>query len=237
MTSRGHSADGGRDRGGAAAIPRYLPWAFWALGALFYCYGFFQRVAPSVMVEDLMRDFAVNATILGNLTAFYYYAYAAVQLPCGVLVDRWGARRMLAAAATLCAAGSLLFATTDSLALAYLGRLLIGTGAGFPFVGTLKLAAVWFPLRRFALLVGLTLMMGMAGGIGGQAPLAAAVEAVGWRATLMAAAAVGLVLAAVIRLVVQDGPPAAGAGETARGGLLHGLGQVLANGQTWILAL
>ncbi len=241
MASGGASHDGrgaGGNAGTDAAVSPLFPWIVWSLGALFYCYGFFQRVAPGVMVEELMRDFAASAAILGNLSAFYYYAYAGVQLPVGILVDRWGARSMLAAAATLCALGSLLFATTDSLWLAYLGRLLIGAGAGFTFVGTLKLGAVWFPPRRFALLTGLTLMMGMIGGVGGQAPLAAAVAAVGWRATLIAAGAVGLLLAILIWSVVRDrAVPGSAAAPAFRGGLFHGLGQVLRAPHNWIIAL
>ncbi len=86
----------GRDDSGRSAAVGLLPWFMWSLGALFFGYGFFQRVAPSIMVSDLMRDFAVGAAILGNLSAFYYYAYAGMQLPVGVLVDNWGPRRALA---------------------------------------------------------------------------------------------------------------------------------------------
>ena len=234
MTSGGASRGG--NGGERAAVSSFFPWIVWSLGALFYCYGFFQRVAPSVMVEELMRDFAASAAILGNLSAFFYYAYAGVQLPVGILVDRYGARSMLTAAAVLCASGSLLFATTDSLWLAYLGRLMIGAGAGFTFVGTLKLGAVWFPPRRFALLTGMTLMMGMLGGVGAQAPLAAAVAEVGWRATLIAAAAIGLFLAVAIWLVVRE-RPAPGGPPIVRRGLLHGLGQVLRTPHNWTIGL
>ena len=237
MTSGGATGDG-HEAGKDTAFPSFFPWIVWLLGALFYCYGFFQRVAPSVIVEDLMRDFAASAAVLGNLSAFFYYAYAGVQLPVGVLVDRWGARSMLSMAATLCALGSLVFALTDSLWLAYLGRLMIGAGAGFTFVGTLKLSAVWFPTRRFALLTGLTLMMGMAGGIGGQAPLAAAVAEVGWRTTLVAAAVIGLLLAVLIRLVIRDrATPDSDRPRTARRGWFHGLGQVLRTPHNWIIGL
>ena len=69
------------------------------LGASLYSYGFFQRVAPSVMVEDLMREFAVTAAVLGHLSAFYFYAYAGLQIPLGVLLDRLGPRRVMTASA------------------------------------------------------------------------------------------------------------------------------------------
>ncbi|MCW5752751.1 MAG: MFS transporter, partial [Alphaproteobacteria bacterium] len=105
-----------REAGAGAA---WRPWAAWALGSLFFCYGFFHRVSPSVMVEDLMRDFAVGGAILGNLSAFYFYAYASLQIPVGLLLDRHGPRRLLTGAALLCAAGSLVFALAPGLGTAY----------------------------------------------------------------------------------------------------------------------
>ncbi|MCZ6636828.1 MAG: MFS transporter [Alphaproteobacteria bacterium] len=223
---------GGRDGTASAGL---VPWLVWSLGALFFCYGFFQRVAPSVMVSDLMRDFEINAAVLGNLLAFYFYAYAVVQLPVGVLVDSWGSRRLLAGGALVCGLGTLLFATAGSLGPAYLGRLLIGGGAGFAFVATLKLAGTWFPPGRFALMSGLTSMLGMTGAVLGQAPVAAAVAEFGWRPTLSATALLGLVLGLAIWLMIRDGPLGRPVRPSRSSGLLHGLGQVARNPQSWIV--
>ncbi len=221
-----------------SSAQRLVPWIMWGLAAAFYGYGFFQRVAPSVMVGELMRDFGVGAAALGNLSAFYFYAYAGLQLPVGVLMDRWGARRMLAAAALLCGIGSLLFAFADSLAPAYAGRLLIGAGAGVTWVGALKLAGAWFEPRRFALLTGLTIMLGMAGAVAGQAPLAALVAGFGWRGTLVAAGLFALVLGGLIWVVVRDRPdPGRTPPEPVEGGLLHGLARTLVTAQCWLIAL
>ncbi|MDX9862903.1 MAG: MFS transporter [Rhodospirillales bacterium] len=211
-------------------------WAAWLCAACFYCYGFFQRVAPSVMVGDLMRDFGVSGAVLGNLTAFYFYAYAGLQIPVGVMVDRFGPRRMLTAAAILCTAGSWLFATAGSLGLAYAGRGLIGAGAGVAWIGTLQIVAFGFPAHRFALLSGLTLLLGMAGGIGGQAPLAFVIATAGWRPTLLGGTLVAAVLAALIWWVVRV--DAAPQGRSAGGGgVMRGLGSVLANRQSWTCAI
>lgn len=196
--------------GRARRAPAWLPWLVWGLGATLFCYGFFQRVAPSVMIDPLMRDLAVGGAVLGNLSAFYFYAYASLQIPIGLLLDRWGPRRMLTLGATLCALGSLIFAAAESLPQAYLGRLLIGGGAGFGFVGTLTLATHWFAPQRFARVSGLTMVFGMAGGMAGQAPLAALVEWTGWRDVLFGAGLVGLLLAAAIWLFVRDRPVESG---------------------------
>ncbi len=221
-------------------VPGWLPWLTWALGALLFCYGFFQRVAPSVMIDHLMRDLAVGGAVLGNLSAFYFYAYAGLQIPVGLMVDRWGARRLLTGGALLCGLGSLLFALAEDIAFAYAGRLLIGAGAGFGFVATLKLATAWFPPQRFAQISGLTIMFGMLGGIGGQAPLAALVETTGWRGTLFWAAGFALVIAGLIWLLVRDRPPDAPPEEAAAAtgrSFLAGLGHVVKTPQNWILAL
>ena len=159
------------------------------------------------MIDQLMRDLGVGAAVLGNLSAFYFYAYAGLQIPVGITLDRWGPRRVLTAAAAICAFGSLCFALSESLILLYLGRLMIGVGSAFGFVGALKLASVWFPARRFAQVSGMTLMIGMFGGIAGQAPLAVLVDAVGWRPALAGAAAAGALLAFGIWRIVRDRPP------------------------------
>src|SRR5256885_7523890 len=122
----------------------------WMVASLFFFYAFLQRVSPSVMVEELMRDFAVGAAVLGNLSAFYFYAYAGLQIPVGLLMDRIGPRRLTTAAAALCAVGSFVFAASDSVAVASLGRALIGAGAGFSFVAALTVATQWLPPQRLA---------------------------------------------------------------------------------------
>jgi MFS family permease len=216
----------------------FFPWAVWLLAAIFYCYIFFVRVAPSVMVAELMREFSVNAAILGNLSAVYFYAYAGMQLPVGILHDRFGPRRVLTGAAMLCALGSLLFATAESLTMAYIGRLLIGAGAGFALVGTLKVASIWHPPRRFALLTGLAISFGMVGAIGAQAPLAAAVAVTGWRWSMVIAAAFSCVLAALIWLVVRDRVgPRPEAEPPGQPGALASLRDVMMTPQTWYMAL
>ena len=117
------------------------------LAAFYFFYAFVQRVAPGIMVDDLMRDFAVGGALLGNLSAFYFYAYASIQMAVGVLMDRIGPRRLMAAACLTAALGSLIFSLADSLALAYAGRLLIGFGSAFAWVGLLTFSATWFPPR------------------------------------------------------------------------------------------
>ncbi|MBC8158422.1 MAG: MFS transporter [Alphaproteobacteria bacterium] len=199
-----------------------FPWAVWGLGTLLFFYAFFHRVAPAVMVNELMRDFAVGGAILGTLSALYFYPYAALQIPLGLMLDRWGPRRVLTVAAAFCGLGSLVFATADNLMIAYVGRAMIGAGAAFGWIGTLNLIAIWFPPQRFALLAGVTAMIGMSGAVAGQAPLAQIIHAFGWRETLGVAALYGGVLAIAFWVVVRNP-----AGSTA------GTGRRRAEGSIW----
>jgi MFS family permease len=183
----------------------------WTLAASTFLYAFLQRVSPSVMVEDLMRGFGVGAAVLGSLSAFYLYAYAALQIPLGLLFDRFGVRRLMAGSLLVSAAGSLIFAFAPSIEFAYAGRLLVGAGAACSFVGALTVTALWMPQPRFALLAGLIQLLGMTGAIFGQAPLAALVGAAGWRGGLAAMGALAAVLAVALYATLRDKPrPATG---------------------------
>jgi MFS family permease len=151
----------------------------------------------------------------------------------GVLTDRYGPRRLMAGAAVVCALGSVILALATDVRVAYLGRLLIGAGAAFSWVGTLTLAAQLLPAHRFAMFGGFAQLAGMAGGVVGQAPLGMLVAAAGWRGTILAAAAIGLALAAAIWTLVPEPRPHA----AAAGGILSGLRRVAGNPQTWINAV
>lgn len=200
-----------------------------ALGCLFFGYAFLQRVAPSVMTEELMRAFSVGGAALGSLSAFYFYAYAGMQLPVGLLIDRYGPRRLMAGAMATCMIGSLLFATADTLALASLGRALIGGAVAFGYVGAMTIAAHWFPPGRFSLLVGLLQAVGMAGAVAGQAPLRLVVDGAGWRESMIMVGALAALLALALFLVLRDRMDK----RKASGGMLAGIGHVLRRRDSW----
>jgi MFS family permease len=185
----------------------WFPWVVCGLGALFYTYEYFLRISPSVMTTDLMRSFGVSAGTFGNLIGFYYYAYTPAQLLVGVVMDRYGPRRLLTLACLVCAVGAYLFASAgrNDLALVAIGRFLMGFGSAFAFVGVLKLATIWLPADRFALAAGLTSALGTVGAMFGEVAMSRLVQSLGWRPTIFVAAALGVVLAVMIALFVRDG--------------------------------
>ena len=223
--------------------PLRLAFAVWGLGAAFYLIGFYQRVAPAVITRELMSEFALGAAALGNLAAFYYYSYVAVQIPAGVLADLWGPRRVLTAGAVIAAAGTLLFALAPGYAEASLGRLLIGGSVGVAFVAMLKLASHWFAPTRFAMLSGLALACGILGAVSAGVPLRLLVDAFGWRSVLSVSAGLTGLLAVGIWLAVRDDPVERGyasyapARSTSRASIRQSVMQALAARNVWLVFL
>lgn len=185
---------------------QFSAYVVFLLSATFYLYEFVLQVAPGVMAESMMKTFKVSAAGFGIVSAFYFYAYAPMQLPAGVLFDRYGPRKLMTYALILCALGSFFFASTDSLFTASLGRFLIGIGSAFSFIGVLVLISRWFPPQQFALLAGIAQLMSSVGAMFGEMPLAALIESVGWRNASFILAAVGFLLAALIWFIIRDYP-------------------------------
>ena len=220
-----------------------LAWSVWGLGALLYLIGFYQRVAPAVITDQLMVEFAIGGAALGNLSAFYFYSYVAMQIPTGMIADRWGPRRLLTAGAGIAALGSALFAFAPDIVWANAGRLLIGASVAVAFVSMLKLASHWFAPTQYALVSGMALLMGVVGGVVAGVPLRYLVEAFGWRPVMAVSAAITALLSVATWLHVRDDPVERGHashfqgehGAAASTSLLKGLAEVLSYPNIWIL--
>lgn len=227
-----------------ARAPGYMAWLSWGLGAAFYFSGFYQRVAPAVMTDQLMVDFGIGAAALGNLSAFYFYSYVAVQIPTGLLADVWGPRRILSTGAFVAALGALLFAGAPNILVASLGRLLIGASVGVAWVALLKLATHWFPPNRFAVATGLSLFVGLGGAVSAGVPLRFLVDHFGWRPVMGVSGALTLLIGVMIWVVVRDDPSEKGypsyapaAHASSSGSLISALRTVLRFKNVWLLTI
>lgn len=217
----------------------FIAWIVWALGCLFYFYENFLQVSPSVMSNELMRDFSVTSQTLGLLSGVYFYSYAALQLPCGILSDYFGPKRILFIATAICAVSTIAFGLTNHFPTACIARLMIGFGSAFAAVGTMKLASNWFKPEKFALLTGMMVTIGMLGGIAGETPQALMVDHFGWRHTMTYMGSIGLVLAVIIFLIVKDRPQHASVAKHHKNEhkISEGLSEALKNKQLWMVAL
>ena len=185
---------------------KFSAYVVFLLSATFYLYEFVLQVAPGVMKESMMIAFQVNAAGFGIISAFYFYAYAPMQLPSGLLFDRYGPRKLMTTALIMCAVGSVFFASTNSLVTAALGRFLIGIASAFSFIGVLVLVSRWFPPQQFAFLAGIAQLMSSVGAIFGEMPLAALINQVGWRYASFILALIGFGLAALTWVLIRDYP-------------------------------
>jgi len=216
----------------------FLPWLVWVLSALFYFYEFLLQAAPSVMVNDLMSDLSISATKIGTLGSAYFIAYAGLQIPAGVLLDKFGSKRLLTIACFTCSIGTFFFASAHSFWAAMLGRFFTGFGSAFAVIGCLNIAARWFKPSRFALLAGLTVTIGMLGAIFGQTPLALLIHHFGWRTAAKGLSVFGSLLALLIFFVIKDQPEGfkLDAPATHEAPMLAGLKYLIKKPQSWIVA-
>ncbi len=219
---------------------RFFPWLMCGLGAAFYCYEYILRILPSVMLTDLMQFYGLSAAGIGQLTAFYYYIYTPMQLPLGVLMDKYSPRFMLSFACGICVVGTYLFFLTSYFWIAACGRFLVGFGSAFAFVGVLKLATLWLPPERFALVSGLTTMLGMLGATFGTVVIDGMVTAFGWQYANYVCIFVGIILCLLLLAFIKEPSTSAQLQEDHDSSeamsfddLKLGLGKVLGNSQIW----
>ena len=218
-------------------------WMVWFIAALFYAYEFSQRVMPGIIAKPLMSTFHLNASALGSVDSLYFYAYAISQIFVGLILDKFGVKICIAAACLVVAIGTFSFAHSDSVMVLGLSRVAVGVGSAFAFVGCLKLAATWFPVSRFALLVGLTNMLGTIGALFGEEPLSHLVQTIGWQESLVLSALIGVIITVLIVIVVSNSPHQPkrncdlGFNVDCCSSLWRNLVSVLKHRQTWLVAI
>jgi len=180
-----------------------------------YFLSFFFRNVTAVISKDLAAEFSLSPADLGFLTSTYLLAFAAFQLPLGVLLDRYGPRRVVAALLCVACAGALIFSCSQNLFTLSVGRALIGLGVSAGLMGAIKAFSIWFPLSRLATLNGLYLGVGGLGALAATAPAEVLVEGLGWRAMFLTLSALCVAASLVVFFVVPE-KPLPGHGETLR---------------------
>jgi len=195
-----------RPRTGSHPLGGRRAWSVWCVGALAYMVAFFHRTSLGVASLAAQQRFGAGATALSTFAILQLGVYLVMQIPGGIMADRFGPRRMLGAALLLMALGETLFAFATSMPAAVLGRAVVGLGDAFTFISVIRLAASWFPRRRFALMTALTAMTGALGQVGGTVPLSAALRSYGWTPTFLGTAVLSVAVAVVVWAWVRDRP-------------------------------
>lgn len=237
-----------------ADIAKARRYRYLVCGSIFLAYVmvFFHRLCPAVIALDMQESFEVGGTLLGVLGSAYFYPYAIMQIPTGLLADSWGPRKTVASFLVLAAIGSLLMGYAPNLGLAVAGRVLVGVGVSTVFVCNFKLLAEWFSPRRFVVMGGLFMATGGLGALGASSPLAWLSDSLGWRGSLASVGLATAAIAALVWLVVRDKPqdkgwpslrtepayqPDKGGEPKAKIGLWAGMRQVVGAARFWPISL
>jgi sugar phosphate permease len=223
---------------------RYRWLIFWIL-AVSYILVYFHRLCPAVVAVDMMRDLQAGGPLLGLLGSAYFYPYAIMQLPAGLLSDSWGPRRAITLFFVVAFVGSLILGLAPSLFVAIVGRTLVGLGVSMLFVPSMKVLAEWFRVREFATMTGILMAMGGIGSLSAATPLAILSDWIGWRFSFVVVGGITLILAILVWLFVRDRPSDKGWPSPAEGmgsdrvpvGLLEGMKKVLTCPWFWPVAI
>lgn len=181
-------------------------WVLFILSASFLLFQFLMQFTSGLLVKDIMRDFGVAAIGASVITSAYYLSYVAMQTPAGMLVDRFGARKLLSLGAIIAALGCLLFATTHWVLIAILGRFLMGLGMSCGFVSGLFICRNWFSKKMYMFLLGLFESVGMFGIMFGNAYVANIISQVGWRTFVFSTFVIGVGFAILNPLLIRNTP-------------------------------
>ncbi|SDQ89284.1 nitrate/nitrite transporter [Quadrisphaera sp. DSM 44207] len=181
-------------------------WAVWGAGVAAYVVAVLQRTSFGVAGLEAAERFDAGASALSAFTVLQLLVYAGLQVPAGLALDRFGSRRLVTTGALVMALGQLVLALGETVPVAVLGRVLVGAGDALTFVSVLRLVPAWFPPARAPIVTQMTGLVGQAGQVLSAVPLVALLGAAGWTAAFGAAAALGVVAAALAWAVLRDAP-------------------------------
>lgn len=177
-----------------------------ALGIAVYAVSVFQRASLGVAGVEAQRRFGITAAVFSMFGVLQLAVYAGLQVPVGVMLDRFGSRRLIATGAAVMALGQFVLATTHSVSLAVAGRVLVGAGDAMTFISVLRLIALWFTPARVPVLTQSTGILGQVGQIVAAYPLVALLQHAGWTTSFLSAALIGLAVAAIAAVTLGDPP-------------------------------
>jgi MFS family permease len=185
-------------------------WLVWGIAVLAYAVAVFHRSSLGVTGVTAQERFGATAAVLSLFGVLQLAVYAGLQIPVGALLDRVGSRRLIATGAVVMGIGQLLLATSHSVGLAVLARVLVGAGDALTFTSVLRLVALWFAPRRVPVMSQITGLVGQLGQVAAAYPLVALLHTFGWTRTFELAGAVGLVVGLLVAFAVRDVPPSTG---------------------------
>lgn len=216
-------------------FPYKIFW-FWFLSAIFYTYQWILKAFPGVVANELIVDFGISATSLGTLTGLYFLSYSVLQIPIGLILDRFGVRKLIGISVSLCAIGAWLFSVSSDFNIVLVSRFLVGMGASGAFIGTIKVITMWFPEKLIPVFTGLTVLMGSIGGVLVNKPLSWLLQTCTWREVMFGLSIFGAILSVLCMLFLRNNEKSS-AQITNFEDLKAGLRQVVQSRQILLIAI
>ncbi len=183
---------------------RHVVWTVWIIASIFYAYQYILRVMPNIMLQDIMQQFDISAATFGQFSGVYYLGYSLLHLPVGIMLDRFGPRKVMSGCILLCVVGllPLLFATHWAYPIA--GRFLLGVGSSAAILGCFKIIRMTFSEARFPRMLSLSVTIGLIGAIYGGGPVSYMRDSFGYLSVVQLFAVAGVVLAAITYWMIPN---------------------------------
>lgn len=225
-------------------------WVIFTILSMAYLFVYFHRLSLSVVADELITEFHASAGIMGMLGSVYFYCYAVMQLPAGLLSDSIGPRKTVTFFLVIAALGSILFGMAPTIGIAFLGRVMVGFGVSMVFIPTMKILSQWYRKDEFAQMAGILNAVGGAGVLMATWALASMASSLGWRLSFEIIGLLTFFIAIFAWLLVRDQPPDAQkmsidpaielvekSSSSAKISLLEGAWRVVSERNFWPLAI
>lgn len=183
---------------------RFIAWTIWVIASVFYAYQYILRVMPSILMNDIMQRFDIDAAVFGQFSGVYYLGYSLMHLPIGIMLDHYGPRKVMTGCILLTIIGLLPIIFAEHWIYPIIGRILMGIGSSAAILGTFKIIRMSFNEEKFSRMLSFSVAIGLLGAIYGGAPVAIMNEVFGYRMVVEIFAAIGLVLALITYLIVPE---------------------------------
>ena len=214
------------------SVSRIVAWCVWIIASVFYAYQYVLRVMPSIMMDDITQQFNIDATVFGQFSGIYYIGYSLMHLPIGIMLDRFGPRKVMTVCILLTVAGLLPILFSEHWIYPLLGRMLIGIGSSAAILGTFKIIRMTFKEQHFPRMLSFSVMIGLIGAVYGGQPMSYICHVLGYKMVVEIFVVIGLLLAFITYLIVPDNKP-----EPHQASVISNIKTVFSNGKVMMLCL
>ncbi|MBX9639985.1 MAG: MFS transporter, partial [Mycobacteriaceae bacterium] len=183
---------------------RMTAWTIWLIASIFYAYQYILRVMPNIMLNDIMQQFNIDAATFGQFSGVYYIGYSLMHLPIGLMLDRFGPKKVMTGCILVTVLGLMPLIFADYWVYPIVGRFLIGMGSSAAILGVFKIVRMIFSEERFPRMLSLSVTIGVFGAIYGGGPVSYMNDALGYHKVIEIFALVGVVLAGVTYWIVPN---------------------------------